>query len=187
MEVERRGNIGDVADGVDVDATVVLDVVGVLRLHEDTHVVVVLLLPVAEHEADVVRVVLILGESAQALVEMVGHELIGEATEPGIPLAVDGMDALEGVLRETAEVVGLAVALVLIIAQLVAGLQVSALPEGFAVLGVDHVAAVITRREVIAGGEVGGVLTGLVLQKEEVHLIVRGVVVLAVAQAAFEP
>ena len=125
MEIERGGNVGDIADGIDIDATVVLDIVGVLRLYQDTHVVIVLLFPITEHKADVVGVVLILRESAQVLVEMIGHELIGEATEPGIPLAVDGMDTLEGILREMTEVIGLAVALVLIVAQFVTGLQVS--------------------------------------------------------------
>ena len=60
VEVERRRDIRHVADSVDVDATVVLDVIGVLRLHKHAHVVVVFLLPVAEHETDVVGVVLVL-------------------------------------------------------------------------------------------------------------------------------
>ena len=47
VEVERRRDIRHVADGVDVDATVVLDVIGVLRLHKHAHVVVVFLLPIA--------------------------------------------------------------------------------------------------------------------------------------------
>ena len=186
MEVERRGDVGDVADGVDVDATVVLDVIGVLRLHEDTYVVIVFLLPVAEHKADVVGVVLVLGESAQALIEMVGHELVREAAEPGVPLAVDGMDALEGILREMTEIVGLTVALVLIVTQLVAGLQVGTFPEGLAILGIDDVTAVIARREIVTSGEVGGVLVCHIFHAIEVYLIVRGVVVLAIAHAAFE-
>ena len=96
------------------------------------------------------------------------------------------MDALEGILREVAEVVGLAVALVLAVTQLVAGLQVGALPEGLAVLGVDHVAAVVTWSKIVAGGEVGGVFACDVLHAVEVHLVVRGIVVLAVAHAALE-
>ena len=74
---------------------------------------------------------------------MIGHELIGEATEPGIPLAVDGMDTLEGILREMTEVIGLAVALVLIVTQFVTGLQVSTFPEGLAILGVDDITTVV--------------------------------------------
>ena len=88
-------------------------------------------------------VVLILGESAQVLVEMVGHELIGEVAEPGIPLTVYGMDTLEGILREMTEVVGLAVAFVLVVTQFVTGLQVSTLPEGLALLGVDDITTVV--------------------------------------------
>ena len=70
-------------------------------------------------------------------------ELVGEATKPRIPLAVDGVDTLEGILRKMTEIIGLTVALVLIIAQFIAGLQVSALPEGLAILSVDDIATVV--------------------------------------------
>ena len=96
------------------------------------------------------------------------------------------MDALEGILLKVAEVVGLAVALVLAVAQFVAGLQVGALPEGLAVLSVDPVAAVVARGAVVAGGEVGGVFAGDVLHAVEVYLVVRGIVVLTVAKAALK-
>ena len=47
MEVKCWREIGDITDGVDINATIVLDVVGVLRLDEDTDVIVVFLMPVA--------------------------------------------------------------------------------------------------------------------------------------------
>ena len=53
------------------------------------------------------------------------------------------MDTLEGILREMTEVIGLAVALVLIVAQFVTGLQVSTFPEGLAILGVDDITTVV--------------------------------------------
>ena len=71
MEVDHRGEVGDDADGIDVDATIVLYEVGALRLYEEADVVVVFLLTVAQGEAQVVGVVLILGESAEAPVEEV--------------------------------------------------------------------------------------------------------------------
>ena len=83
-----------------------------------------------------------------------------------------------------AEVIGLAVALVLVVTQLVVDLQVGTLPERFAVEGTEHVAFVVRWGGVIAGGEVGGVLTGYVLHAVQINLIVRGIAVLAVAHAA---
>ena len=53
------------------------------------------------------------------------------------------MDALEWIHVKTTEIESLTVAFVLAVAQFVAGLQVSTLPEGFAILGVDYVAAVV--------------------------------------------
>ena len=54
MEVERRREVDDGADGVDENASVVLDEVRVLGLDEETDVVVVLLYAVAQCQADVV-------------------------------------------------------------------------------------------------------------------------------------
>ena len=184
MEVERRGEVRHVAHSVNIASTIVLNEVRVLGLYEDAHVVVVLLLPVAQRQSGVVGVVLILGIAAERAVEEI-VEVAVNGCEPVVPLPVDGHDALEDVRRLVAEVVGLAVALVLAVAQLVVGLQVGTLPEGLAVGGAQHVAAVVRRRGVVAGGEEGGVLTGLVLHAVEVHLVVRDVALLVVTSVAF--
>ena len=70
MEVERRREVGNDAHGIDVDAPVVLYEVGALRLDEDANVIVVFLLAVAQGEPQVMGVVLVLGEAAQAPVEI---------------------------------------------------------------------------------------------------------------------
>ena len=85
-----------------------------------------------------------------------------------------------------AEIVGLAVALVLVVPQFVVKLQVSTLPEGFAVGGNQHVAAVVGGRGVIACGIVGGVLPCTVLHAVEMYLVVADVLVLVFADAAFD-
>ena len=59
-EVERWRHVRHVADGINVDAAVVLDVVGVLWLYVEADVILVLLLIIAQHETDVVSIVLIL-------------------------------------------------------------------------------------------------------------------------------
>ena len=84
------------------------------------------------------------------------------------------------------EVVGVAVALVLVVSQLVVRLQVGALPQRFAISGTDDVAAVVRRRRVVARSVVGGVLAELVLHEEQLHLVVAGVAVAAVAAACLE-
>ena len=103
--------------------------------------------------------------------------------EPGIPVAVFGLDAVEDVRQALvfAEVVSLTVALVLRVAQFVVELQVCALPEGLAVGGAGYIAAIVARCGVITGGIVGGVQSCLVLHTEKVHFVVRHILVLGVA------
>ena len=139
----------------------------------------------AQGEPDVVRVVLVLGITTQRSVEEV-VKMVADGREPGIPVAVSGGDVRKDVLRQMAEVVSLAVALVLVIAQLVVCLQVSPLPKRLAVGGAEHIAAVVGRGCVVAGSVVGGVATGLVLDEIEVDVVVRGILVLAVASAGFD-
>ena len=59
-EVERRRNVDDVAHGVDANALVILDEARALRLHHDADVEVILLTYDAQHELELVNVVLIL-------------------------------------------------------------------------------------------------------------------------------
>ena len=192
VEVKCRRQVGDVADGVDVDPTVVLNVVRVLGLHEEAQVVVILLLFVAQHEPQVVGVVLVLGETAERTVEE-GSERVGgvwghrgDMVEPGVPVAVFGLDTGKRVHGQMAEVIGLAVALVLVVAQLVAGLQVGTLPQGFAVGDITHVAVAVARRKVVPGGVVSGVLSCLVLLLEEVYFVVRRIALLVASATGLD-
>ena len=127
VEVYRWSKIGDIADGVHVDAAVVLDEIGVLGLHEDTDVIVVLLLPVAQGETDVMRVVLVLRVAAKVAVEITVHRVI-DRREPCVPLAVFGIYAAEDIVGHVTEIIRLAVAFVLVVAQLVVGLKMPSLP-----------------------------------------------------------
>ena len=184
VEVECWCHVGHIADGVHIDAAIVLNEVGVLRLHQHTHVIVVLLLIVAQRQADVVGVVLILRIATEVGVEIGVKGLKG--AEPGVPLTIIRGNAREGVLGHAAELVGLAVALVLIIAQLVVGLQVGTLPQRLTIGDAGHIALVVAGRGVIAGREIGRVLTCLIFYAKEVHIVVRRVAVLAVANRALE-
>ena len=83
------------------------------------------------------------------------------------------------------EIISLAVTLVLAVAQLVVELQVRTLPQRFAVECTRHIALVVAWCRAIAGGEVGGVLSCLVLHTVQVHLVVRAITVVAVAYRAF--
>ena len=187
VEVEGRRQVDDVAYGVDVDTAVVLDEVGVLRLDEETDVVVVFLDAVAQVQSDVVCVVLVFRVAAETAVECGGlFQIASNGCRPGVPLAVFRKDAVEGVGVHAAVVVGLAVAFVLTVAQLVAGLQVCALPERFAVGAAHYVAAIVRGRRVVAGGVVGGVETCLILDAEEVDGIVAGILVFAVSAVGFQ-
>ena len=170
MVIDCRREVYDVADGIDIDASVVLNEVGALWLEQHTHVVVVLFLPVAQGQTDVVGVVLIFREAAQVTVKIVVER--HEVSNPGIPLAIGRYDASEGIEVHVAEVEGLTVAFVLVVAQLVTCLQVCTFSKRFAVVGTQDIAAVVGRSGVVASREVGGILVGCVLHKEQMHIVV---------------
>ena len=73
VKIQRRREINDVTDSINIDATIVLNEIRVLRLYQETNVVVVLLLPVAQSQTDVVRVVLIFRVATEVLVELGIH------------------------------------------------------------------------------------------------------------------
>ena len=94
-----------------------------LRLDEDTDVVVVFLDAVTQVQPDVVGVVFVFRVAAETAVEGSGQfQIASDVGGPGVPLAVLRMDAVEGVGVHVTVVVGLAVAFVLTVTQLVAGL-----------------------------------------------------------------
>ena len=92
VEVDGRCQIGDVADGVHVDTTIILNEIGVLGLHKESHVIVVLLLPMTQGKAYVVRVIFIFGVAAEVAVEIAVHRVVDRG-EPSVPLAIFGIDA----------------------------------------------------------------------------------------------
>ena len=190
VEIDGRCQVHHISDGIDIHTAVVLDEVRPLGLCQHTHVVVVFLLPVAQCEADVVGVVLVFGIAAERTVQEIFQRPVERGklrflANPCIPVAIFGSDAREHVDVLLAEVVGLSVALVAVEAQLIAGLQVRSLPEWFAVGGAQHIAAIVAGSGVVAGGEVGGVLSCLVLHSVEPHLVVRCVALLVAADAPF--
>ena len=188
VEIEGRRQVDDVANGVDVDATIVLNEVRVLRLHEETDVVVVFFHAVTQVQSDVVCVVFVFRVAAETAVECIRlFQIASNVGGPGFPLAVFRLNAVEGVSVQVAVVVGLAVALVLAVAQLVAGLQVCTLPERFAVGGAHYVAAIVRGRRIVAGGVVGRVEALLILDAKEVDGIVAGIKVFAIATVGFHP
>ena len=70
MIVERRCEVGDIADGINMNATIVLNKAGMLRLHEETDVVVVFFFAMTERKSHIMGVVLIFRETAERLVEI---------------------------------------------------------------------------------------------------------------------
>ena len=151
VEVNGRREVGHRTHRVDIASAIVLNEVRTLGLHQDTHVIVILLLPMAQGETDVVRIVLILRIATEVLVEQSVHCHLVEVANPGIPLTILGLDASEGVDCQMTEVIGLSVALVLVVAQLIVELQVGALPEGLAIEGAEHITLVVAGRGVVAG------------------------------------
>ena len=180
VEIECRRKVGYITHGIYIHTTVVLDKVRVLGLNQETDVVIVLLDTVAQVQAHVVGIVLILGIAAQVALQVI-VELIVHTVQPGIPGAVLGGDALEDVRRHVTEVVSQTVALILVIAQLVAELQVGTFPQGLAVGCTQHIAPVIGRRGAVTGSIVGRIVTILILLAEQQHLVVGYALVLAIA------
>lgn len=72
VEVDGGCQIGDIANGIDIDTTIVLNEVRMLRLHKEANVVVVLFLVMTKRQADVVCIVLILREATEVLVKESG-------------------------------------------------------------------------------------------------------------------
>ena len=68
-EVERGRQVRDVPDRIHIDSAVVLNIVRVLRLNQESQVIVVFLLIIAQHHPDVMRIVLILRVTTQVPVE----------------------------------------------------------------------------------------------------------------------
>ena len=129
-------------------------------------------------------IVLILGVTAQVLVEVIVERC--EFTDPWIPFTIDRYDAFKGILAEVTEIVGLTVALVLVVSQLIVELQMSALPERLAVVGTEHIAAVVAGGGVVPGGEESGVVACLVLHLIQVHLVIGSIPVFVVTHTAFQ-
>ena len=185
MEVERRCQVGDITDSIDIDTSVVLNEVRVLGLYKESYIEVIFLHIVTQGHAQVMGVVLVFRITAQVLVE-VGIHLVIDRPEPRIPVTVCGHDTGKDILWQMTEVISLAVALVLTITQLVVKLQMGTLPERFAIGGADDIATVIRRCRTIPGGIIGRVLPCLVLHLEEMYLIVGRVLILAVATVSLQ-
>ena len=83
-EVEGRGDVEDIACGVDADALVVLDIVRLLWLCHHTGVELPFGTYHAQHELHDMRVVLIFRVAAQVRVEIIGIG-VGEAIEIVVP------------------------------------------------------------------------------------------------------
>ena len=98
MEIERRCQVGNSTDGVDILSPVVLDEVGMLGLYEESDVIVVFLHPMSQGEAEVMGIVLVFGIAAQVLVKEFIHMVI-DRPEPRVPFAVFWHDTREDVLR----------------------------------------------------------------------------------------
>ena len=92
VEVDSRCQVGDVTDGVHVDTTIILNEIGVLRLHKKSHVIVILLLPMTQGKAYIVRVIFIFGVAAEVAVEIAVHRVVDRG-EPSVPLTIFGVDA----------------------------------------------------------------------------------------------
>ena len=154
VEVNGGRDVDHGTHRINVDASVVLNEVGMLRLNKDTHVVVVFLLPVTQRQTDVVGIVLVFGVAAEILVEIRRQGIRStrrtDGVEPRSPLTVIGYHTSKWIHRQMREVVSQTVALVLIIAQLVAGLQMGTLPERFAVEGREHITLIVRRCCIVA-------------------------------------
>ena len=73
VKVDGWGEIHHIADGIYIDAAIVLYEIGVLGLHEEAHVIVIFLLQVAQGQSHVVREVLVFRVAAEFLVEVFIH------------------------------------------------------------------------------------------------------------------
>ena len=73
MEVKCWSQIGDIADGVDIDTTIVLNEVRVLGLYKDADIIIIFLLTMTQREPQVVGVVLVLRKTTQVLVKVARH------------------------------------------------------------------------------------------------------------------
>ena len=180
-EVECRRDVGDGARGVGMQSLVVLQEVRTLRNEAHADVEVEGLAHDAEHQFEVVGIVLVLRESAQVAIEIGFDGLIG--LQERIPGAVVGFPP--GGRRYDlglAEVVGAAVALRIVVAELIDELEIDLTEDGLAVGEAGTVVPVLRRSEVIAADEVGGVLGELV----ELHEAVADGAAFAIAPVAVE-
>ena len=168
-EVECRGDVEHGAGSINVDALIVLYELRALRLEHHAHVEVVLLVNFAEHQLDVVRVVLVFRIAAQRRVT-IGLVGLRKAIQVVVPLTIVRSKSREEVLAEIREVEGLSVALVERVVEAIAKLQERTFPERFAISGLQCVVVALRGSEVEAVGLVGGVVAQHVLNLEEVHI-----------------
>ena len=129
------------------------------------------------------RVVLIFRVTTQVPVEEAIQRAIYRR-EPCIPVAVMRIDTREDVLWLMTEIVGLTVALVLVVPQLIACLQMRSLPKRLTVGQIEHITTIIAGRTVVSGRVVGRVLASNILDTEQMHFIVRSALLLVIACAA---
>ena len=141
VEIEGWREIGHITDGIDIHPTIVLNEVRMLWLHQESHIIIVFLLPVTQGQTDVVGIVLVLRITAEVTVKIVVKGR--NATKPGIPLAILWHDRGKGVDRHTTEIVGLTVALILTVTQLIVGLKVGTLPKRLAIEDAQHIALIV--------------------------------------------
>ena len=73
VEIEGWREIGHVTDGIDIHTTIVLNEVRMLWLHQESHIIVVFLLPVTQGQTDVVGIVLVFRIAAEVLVQKIFH------------------------------------------------------------------------------------------------------------------
>ena len=127
-----------------------------MGLHFHAEVELILLSEHAEHEVDVVRIVLIFGVAAQRLVLIFGVGLV-EQVQIAVPLAVLRCESAEEVFAQIGEIVCGTVALAVRILELITHLQERSLPQRFAVCSLYAVAVRLGRRHAVAVGLVGRV------------------------------
>ena len=125
-----------------------------LRLEQESDVVIVLLYTMTQIDTRIVSIILILGIATKVAVEKI-IEMIIDSMKPWIPHTVFRSDTSKNIIRQIAKIVSKTIALVLTISQLIGKLQMSALPQRLAIGCAQHITTIIGRCGVVAGSEVG--------------------------------
>ena len=105
---------------------------------------------------------------AQIVVKIIVKRM-GKPGEIAVPASVGRRQTRKEAFTKIAEIIGVAVALAIIISELVAQLQESGPPKWFAVGGLGTVAVVACRGETVAVGLIGGIETERVSHHIQMH------------------